>query len=148
MLGKFTKITASILIVFALLSLAWIFAISKAQLETAALILTLVFTVLMPLLTVFMIVKKQRGFTFSTIFGVVYALFGLATVFRTMNSTDAFLQTTMYTGIASTALGLILIFASVKAKKEDVEEEMEEEKPNPFQELRRQKAQEAIAAQS
>ncbi|MDP3742504.1 MAG: hypothetical protein Q8R15_04265, partial [Candidatus Micrarchaeota archaeon] len=93
-------------------------------------------------------VKKQRGFKFSTIFGVIYALFGLATVFRTINTTDSFLQTTMYTGAIGALLGLILIFASVKAKKEDVEEEMEEEKPNPFQELRRQKAQEAIAAQS
>ena len=51
----------------------------------------------------------------------------------------------MYTGAVSALLGLVLIFASVKAKKEDVEEETEEEKPNPFQELRRQKA-EASAA--
>ena len=85
MLGKFTKITAGVLVVFALLALSWMFVISKTPLEMSALILTLVFTVLIPLLTVFMIVKKQRGFKFSIIFGVVYALFGLATVFRTMN---------------------------------------------------------------
>ncbi len=148
MLGKFTKITAGTLLGFTLLALAWMFAISKAQLETPALILTLAFTVIVPLLAVFMIVKKQRGFKVAAIFGLVYALFGLTTVFRTMNSTDPFLQTTMYTGVAGAALGLLLMFASVKAKKEDTEEEMDEEKPNPFQELRRQKAQESIAAQS
>ena len=76
MLGKFTKITAGILLAFTLLALTWIFAISKAQLETPALILTLVFTVVIPLLAVFMVVKKQRGFKLSAILGLVYALFG------------------------------------------------------------------------
>ncbi len=141
--GRFAKITTAILAFLALLALAWIFAIGKAQLETTQLALTLIFTVLIPILTAFMIVKKNRGFTFSILFGIVYLLLGAATVFRTMNSTNPFLQTTMYTGASAAALGLILIITSTKAKKEDVEEdETEDAKPNPFEELRRQKAEE------
>ncbi|MFH1246858.1 MAG: hypothetical protein V1644_00620 [Candidatus Micrarchaeota archaeon] len=139
MLGKFTKVTAGSLVVLALLALAWLFTISKTSLETAPLILTLVFTVLIPFAIVFMIVKKHRGFTFSTIFGVVYLLFGSATVFRAMNSSDSFAQTTMYIGAIGTLLGLTLIFASTKAKKEDVDEEDENTKPNPFDELKKQR---------
>lgn len=148
MLGKFGKVSAAVMMLLALMALAWMFAISKATLELPTLALTLLVTVVAPLLTVFMMVKKQRGFTFAMVFGVLYLLLGLATVFRVMGSTDSFGQTTMYIGVVGAVLGLLLVFASTKAKKEDTDEETVEEKPNPFEELKRQKAEEVAAAQS
>ncbi len=123
MLGKFGKATTVILLILALMALGWIFAISKAQLETSQLALTLAFTVLIPLLTIFMIVKKQRGFSLASVFGVVYLLFGAATVFRTLGASNSFLQTTLYTGVGGAVLGLALVLCSAKAKKEETEEE-------------------------
>ena len=123
MLGKFGKITTWSLAALALLALAWLFAISKAQLELSTLALTLLAAVVLPLLTVFMVVKKQKGFKLASILGVVYLLLGAATVFRTLNLTDSFSQTTMYTGVASAVLGALLVFASGKASKEETEEE-------------------------
>ncbi len=138
MAGKFGKITAAITALLVVLALAWIFSIGKAQLETTQLVLTLVFTTLIPLLAVFMMLKKERGYSLAMLYGVVYLVLGASTVFRTMNSSDAFMQVTMQVAAAAAVLGLFLIFVSVKAKKEETEEG--EEKPNPFAELRKQQA--------
>lgn len=126
-LGKFGKISTAIMALFTLLALAWTFLISKTQLETPALALTLLATAVIPLLGVFMMVKKQKGFTLATLYGIIYLLFGLATVFRVLNAADSFSQMTLYTGVAGAVLGLILVFASGKAKTEDVEESVETE---------------------
>ncbi len=146
--GKFGKIAAGITALLAVLALTWVFSLGKAQLETAQLVLTLAFTALIPLLGVFMMLKKERGYSLAMLYGVAYLVFGASTVFRTMNSSDAFMQVTMQVAGAAAVLGLILIFASVKAKKEGAEEQEEEaeQKPNPFTELRKQR--EAAAATS